>query len=269
MKRFKKILLRSLIVIAVLLVAGMFGMRWSGSKHEPVEAVAGAENVYRIRNMIVDFYAAKTSDGVILFDAGVDVTGGPLDALLAKANANDPKRDQVKTVFVTHGHTDHIAAISLLPQAKVYASAEDAATMQGQGANQRPMPKILGKIFGVPPVNATDLLKGRSEIPVGDGREKVLAIPFPGHTPGSYLYVFRGVLFVGDAFNFSNERLEFPPNVVTEDMGAVRLSIAQLPKLLEGVEVKIICTGHGGCTYPENTAALLDQLVAQAQAAFN
>ncbi len=264
MGRARIILLTLVALAALLVIAVVLVVRPMASKFDPPEAVAGADRVFRLRNVVVDYYAVKTDDGAILFDAGLDSRGPALDALLSAASS---KRDEVQAAFITHGHSDHIAGAVLLPQAKIYASALEAAAMRGESENKRPVPKILRKVFGVKPVKITDALEGRIEIPVSGGRERVLAIPLAGHTAGSYAYVFRGVLFAGDAFNYEDGVLSFPPDIVTEDMAAVRRSIAQLPKLLGGVDVKIICTGHGGCTPADQTRALLDTFVKQASAA--
>ncbi len=291
MGRAKKILMVLVALAAVLVIVVVLVVRPMGSKFDPPEAVAGADRVYRVRNNVVDFYTARlnegatdgantgantsanigtntstnpgTNTGAILFDAGLDSRGPTLDALLAAAGS---KREDVTAVFITHGHADHIAGALLLPQAKVYASALEAGAMLGDSENKRPLPKILRKIFGVKPVKITDTLEGRVEIPVAGERERVLAIPLPGHTTGSYVFVFRGVLFAGDAFNYENGVLTYPLELVTEDMAAARHSIAQLSTLLQGVDVKVICTGHGGCTPPDKTRDLLDVFVKQASA---
>ena len=51
---------------------------------------------------------------------------------------------------------------------------------------------------------ATDVLRGSDDIEIGDG---VVAIPVPGHTRGSVLYLFDGgYLFTGDSLAWSHER---------------------------------------------------------------
>ena len=57
---------------------------------------------------------------------------------------------------------------------------------------------MFGTLLSVPPVEASHRLEGKADIDVGNG-EWVIAVPLPGHTPGSYVYLFDGVLFAGDA----------------------------------------------------------------------
>ena len=69
--------------------------------------------------------------------------------------------------------------------------------------------------MGFPAVTAADPLTGAATIEVGerggkDGKDakKVKAFPIPGHTPGSYAFLYDGVLFVGDAMIFKQGRLD-------------------------------------------------------------
>lgn len=259
MRRGLTILLTVLVTVAVLGVVFVRYARSIAGRHEPIEAVAGAEGIFRARNMVVDLYAARTAGGAILFDAGVDSSGVVLDALLGAAGS---ARDRVQAVFITHGHQDHVTGAALLRATEIYVGAEDAELMQGADSRKF-APDFMAKVFDLPGATATQTLNGRTEIQIG--ADTVLAIPFPGHTPGSTLYLYRGVLFVGDTFNYANGHLDYPPGVVTEDMALARASIAQLPQLLTGLDVQIICTGHGGCTPPGEARRLIENFVAPAR----
>ena len=61
-----------------------------------------------------------------------------------------------------------------------------------------------------PAVTATDPLTGAATIDVSQDADakKVKAFPIPGHTPGSYAFLYDGVLFVGDAMVFKQGRLD-------------------------------------------------------------
>ena len=54
---------------------------------------------------------------------------------------------------------------------------------------------------------------------IGFGEQKVVALPFPGHTPGSYLFVFDGVLFVSDSIQISDGKLDFAMRAVLRRHG--------------------------------------------------
>ena len=87
---------------------------------------------------------------------------------------------------------------------------------------------------------------------VGDG-EEVLAIPLPGHTPGSYAYLFDGVLFTGDALYIHDGHMALSepdaPELEPQSCGGV----SQLGALFRENRINLVCTGHRGCTPPLDT----------------
>ena len=224
----------------------------------PPEAVG---RITRERNLFTDLYAAKAGGGVILFDAGVDPEGGALDRLLAALSA---KRDDVRDVFLSHGHFDHVAAAPVCTKAKIRVGAPDVEFMAQRAPMIAPVAgKLLNAVFPVPPVIATDPLIGRVEIPVGD--EKVLAIPTPGHTPGSYVFVFDGVMFAGDSMVIDGNKLGFCMGPFSVDVPGNKKAIAALGEALGGVEVHTVCTGHMGCTPPGKGKQMLADLIERAK----
>ena len=74
------------------------------------------------------------------------------------------------------------------------------------------------------------------------------AFPIPGHTPGSYAFLYDGVLFVGDAMIFKQGRLDPAIKLFDAHPDDNKASIRQLQKQVENEEIDIVCTGHGGCT---------------------
>src|SRR5262249_28516167 len=110
-----------------------------------------------------------------------------------------------------------------------------------------------------PPGNVTDPLSGATEIPVGDGKV-VRAYPAPGHTPGSYVFLYDGTLFVGDTMNFKGGKLERAPAPFDADRAAAGRAIISIRDLAKRQAVERICTGHSGCTPPGNAITLLDDI---------
>ena len=80
---------------------------------------------------------------IILFDAGVDRAGAALDRLLG---ALDADRDDVREVFLTHGHFDHVAASPLCAQAKIRVGAPDVVI---PAANHRSIAALADALAGV------------------------------------------------------------------------------------------------------------------------
>ncbi|HEX4460101.1 MAG TPA: MBL fold metallo-hydrolase, partial [Polyangia bacterium] len=195
-----------------------------------------------------------------LFDSGADPEGRALDALLAAMHA---RRDDVSDVFLTHGHGDHVAAAPLATRARIHAGKDDVAMM----AQKSPMVPLLARymrfVLPTPVVTASDAIAARREIPV-DGADKVIAIPFPGHTPGSTIYFYAGVLFAGDAVNFENDKLTLAFAPFTVDTQLNRRNVAALGTFIPLDQIKVVCTGHSGCTPEADTRRMLDDVIKKA-----
>ena len=261
MARTRSRALRIVLVIAVIAIAIVAACRLLRRASSPPEIIG---RVQRERNLFTDLYGARAGGGVILFDAGVDPAGGALDRLLASLGAG---RGDVRDVFLTHGHFDHVAASPLCAQARIRVGAPDVAFLAQRAPTVGTFAvKSLRALFPPPPVFATDPLVGRVEVPLGGG-DKVLAIPTPGHTPGSYVFVFDKTLFAGDTLVIDGDKLGFAMAAFSIDPDANRRSVAALGEALAGLDVQTVCTGHMGCTPPGRGATMLAELVAKAREA--
>jgi glyoxylase-like metal-dependent hydrolase (beta-lactamase superfamily II) len=259
-RRLRKGALVVVGVVAVLMLATRL------LRHQATAPVRVGASVLRVRNLFTEIYGARVGDRVVLFDAGVDEAGDALDVLLAGLGAN---RDGVSDVFLSHGHFDHVAASPLCTKARIHVGAEDVALLaQAREAvgEQRPAARLFSLLFAVPPIHATDPYPGRVTLPISDGRN-VLAIPLPGHTRGSYVMVFDGVLFAGDSLQIDGDRLELAMGAFSVDMEANRRGVVALRNALAGAAIDFVCTGHQGCTPPGRARAMLDELTARAGAA--
>ena len=217
--------------------------------------------VWRLHGPVSDFYAARAGDHVLLFDSGADPEGRGLDALLAAMHA---RRDDVSDVFLTHGHGDHVAAAPLASRARVHAGQGDVDMMAQKSPTVPLLARYMRFILPTPKVEARDAISARSEIQV-DGAEKVIAIPFPGHTPGSTIYFYAGVLFAGDAINFEGDKLTlaFPPFTVDKQLN--RRNVSALGTFIPLDQIKVVCTGHSGCTPEADTRRMLDDVINKAR----
>ncbi len=256
--RQRRVVLVIWLALLAFLVVAIGFIRHGRHQFDAPANVRGA--VWRVHGPVSDFYAARAGDHVLLFDSGADPEGRGLDALLAAMQA---RRDDVSDVFLTHGHGDHVAAAPLLTRARLHAGKGDVDMM----AQKSPMVPLLARymrfVLPTPKVDARDAIATRSEIQV-DGAEKVLAIPFPGHTPGSTVYFYAGVLFAGDAINFEKDKLtlSFPPFTVDSQLN--RRNVAALGTFIPLDQIKVVCTGHSGCTPEADTRRLLDDIIHKA-----
>ncbi len=214
------------IVVAVLVV--LAGGVWYSAFGNNLATFDGpvADGVEAVVDGYANVFIVESDRGqVVLVDAGKDASGKALLAALARRKLAP---SSVAAIFLTHGHPDHTAACKLFPDAAVYAMEPDVAMIGDAAKVTRP-------------------LHDGDVVTVGTVRVEAFAVP--GHTPGSAVYLARGVLFFGDSAGASKKH---------EVMRAVRLfskdpaqNVASL-KALEAkleprkAEIQAMAFGHTG-----------------------
>ena len=113
--------------------------------------------------------------------------------------------NDVRTVILTHLHTDHAGGVSAFSQSQIFVSAADYKLAQGFGGELRGyLPRHLPAWFAPQPLTFEPTPFGTFEAScrvtnAGD----VIAVPTPGHTPAhvSVIVLYNGVSFflAGDA----------------------------------------------------------------------
>jgi hydroxyacylglutathione hydrolase len=244
------------IILGVLGAGAVVALRVARGKPSAPETVKPDVVAVSAAGMYV--YAARAGSKVLLFDAGGDPGAQPALAALAALGAH---RGDVTDLFLTHGHGDHTAGAAALTGAKVHLGAADVALAEGKAVPSAPVAKFLVKVLAPPPVTISAPISGAGvqTIDVGDGKQ-VKAFPVPGHTAGSYAFLYDGVLFVGDAMVFKQGRLDRGPGFLDDDKAQAGTAIASLKQQLGDSEVDTICTGHGGCTPKGLGKNLLEEL---------
>jgi hydroxyacylglutathione hydrolase len=260
--RTVKVLLVLVIVVAALGGGAIVGLR--AGRDKVSAATELKPNFVTVTNAVrIGLYAARVAPGphVVVFDTGFDPQGRPIDALLSALGAS---HDDVTDVFLTHGHFDHVAGVPTLPKAHTHLGAPDVPLAAGQIQPEAFVPMILGKALAVPvAVNAP--LSGVATFPLGgaDATKTVKAFPVPGHTPGSYAFLYDGVLIVGDIMVLKEGRLDPPPGLFDPHPDQNKAAIISLKTQLANETVDIVCTSHGGCTPKGLGKTLLDDLISR------
>ncbi|MBI4288643.1 MAG: MBL fold metallo-hydrolase [Chloroflexi bacterium] len=128
----------------------------------------------------------------------------------------------VKFILITHGHSDHLGALSEVKAAlnvPVAVHPEDASRL---------------------PVSPDMMLEHGQSLPLG--KHKLKVVHTPGHTPGSVCFLLAGHLFAGDTLFPNGPGKTNSPR----DFDVIMESLVHQVFVLPGETV--VYPGHGGST---------------------
>jgi hydroxyacylglutathione hydrolase len=243
------------IILGVLGAGAVAALRVARTRPSAAEQIK--PNLVAVSAAGMYVYAARVGTHVIVFDTGADPAGHPVDAALAALGAG---HGEVSDIFITHAHGDHTAGAAAFSGAKVHLGAPDVPVAEKKAEPAALVPKLMAKALSIPAITVSDPLTGVATIDFGEGKV-VKAFPTPGHTPGSYVFVYDGVLFAGDTMVFKQGRLDRPPKMFDADADGAKTALLGLKQQLAGTEIDAVCSGHGGCTPKGLGKNLLDDLL--------
>ena len=190
-------------------------------------------NIYAVKNQMGAVYFVKTNNGYIMIDSGSKP--GKFQSSLEKAGIDV---HEVKWVFLTHSDYDHVAGLTMFPNAEIFMNEDELPLINGSvkrspsGGNKMPAGFDINKI---------KLLRDSQEILCSG--TSVTCIKAPGHTPGSMAYMVDGhYLFTGDAFLVKKGKIDIHP--FTMDKEQAKLTIGQLTGIFPSAS--IVFTSHYG-----------------------
>jgi glyoxylase-like metal-dependent hydrolase (beta-lactamase superfamily II) len=198
-------------------------------------------------------YLARTDSGVIAIDLGWMNGSAMLREALAELGATP---DDVRFVFLTHAHRDHVVGWRDVQGARFVLGAGEVPYFTGVQQYRGLVPRV-GDWFNSPDYPAPGLL---TLVPIANdttfvlGSDTLRAYPIPGHTAGSTAYLFRGVLFAGDAINrrplvgFRGARPE-----MSDDVARSRASVRDLWRRIGALPLRTVCTAHAKCTRADSS----------------
>jgi glyoxylase-like metal-dependent hydrolase (beta-lactamase superfamily II) len=201
-------------------------------------------------------YVARTDSGVIAIDLGWWGHERAISRALERLGA---RPTDVKQVFLTHTHRDHIAAWSMVRQARFHLAAAEYPLFVGQASHRGWMVRLAEGINGtsLPKPDELDVQTYSRDTAYVIGRDTLRAFIVPGHTAGSAAYLFRGVLFIGDAATHSMFRGFRPAKAqFSDDPALAAENLAALASRLPPTGIRVICTSHAECALwrPGHTA---------------
>ena len=164
------------VLCALVLAAGVVFYSALAPNRPIEDGSEPAPGVRTVKNGFVSVFFLDAGAGKVgLVDAGNDKDG---KAILAELQRRGLDAAAIAGIFLTHGHRDHTAACRLFPGATVYALEAEVGVVGAACKVDHPLHD--GEI-----------------VTINDLRVETLAAP--GHTPGSAVYLSRGVLFFGDS----------------------------------------------------------------------
>lgn len=192
-------------------------------------------------------YAARTDSGVIVLDLGWMGGSLTLREVLVEVGANP---SDVAAVFLTHTHRDHITGWRQLRDATFHMSAAEVERFVGREMHAGRVPRLAESIVPSdrPEPGELDVRGFTRDTSFVLGSDTLRAYLLPGHTAGSVAYLFRRVLFVGDALSwtmFSGLRPDKP--IHSDDSALNRAGVAALWEKLPEGGVDWVCTAHAKC----------------------
>lgn len=250
----------AVVAVLLVLVLGTFGYVF-GLNQAPRGGPALNANILEVADSFATTYLFELSSGkIVLIDAGNDASGTPILEALEQRHKT---ADDVVGIFITHAHPDHDAAVAKFPKAQVYAMQEEAAIADASEPYNSPLHRWLGDT-NPHPFKVTHPLHDQEAVMLED--LTVTAYAVPGHTPGSALYLARGVLFLGDAANIGRGGNMRPPVWLVSrnvDQGLASLAAALDKIAANKAEVRMVTSSHSGNMEGAAAVAALRQLASQ------
>lgn len=234
-------------VLAIALASALGGCTLNLARvASPPESVAFT-TAFPWNSMI---YAARTEAGVVVIDLGWQRPERALARFLARMDAAP---EDVTDVFLTHSHRDHIGGWRAVPHARFHMAVDEVAHFEGRDDHHDLPSRLAELLLGDPapwpgevavrPFSADTLYVF--------GADTLRAFRVSGHTPGSAAYLFRGVLFAGDAIARSYLTGYQPAmRIFTDDVQGSRESLHALFARIDEFDVQWVCTAHGKCARP-------------------
>ena len=216
-----------------------------------------AKGIRRLGKGLVNAYLVESDGEVTIVDAGAPSYWGDLPAELA---AMGRTLDDVRSVVLTHGHSDHIGFAERIRRERhtpILVHEADAALARGevknpaQGTGKYRLRPLLGFVAWSA-AHGLLRLKHVAEVSTyGDGA--TLDVPgsprvilLPGHTPGSAALHFAGhdTLFIGDAIATYSVSTGADGPMIAPFTADPAEALASLSRL-DGLEAGLVLPGHG------------------------
>ena len=231
----------ALVSLAGLLAAGCAGgVGPLVEPHASAVALTGGPNTSMV-------FLARTDSGVVAIDLGWWGAEAAVRGALASLDATP---DSVRHVFLTHSHRDHVGAWRLVAGSEFHLAAPELRLLIGEAAHGGAVPRWAEHLrpSDLPASGELDARPFAADTMFVFGADTLRAYIVPGHTAGSAAYLFRGILFLGDAATWTPWGGFAPAmRIHSEDRRQAMASLEALWKRLPTGAVAHVCTAHARC----------------------
>ena len=220
-----------LVGILILLVAGFGYKFYSETKvMTPSETSRVNDSVFCLKDKFVNVFVFKGKTSYLMIDAGVSEVS--LKVEFGKLGITP---DQITTILLTHTDGDHIGALAMFKNAKVYIHKDEEQMINGE----------KGKVFFMKTVwkPGTYNLFNSNDSLVFDGIS-VKVLHTPGHTPGSCCFLINNeYLLAGDNVAYLQGKYQHFNDFFNMNTAQQKVSFKQIPGLNTA---KYVMTAHYG-----------------------
>lgn len=223
--------LGSIILLIVLFFAWyMIKAKAEINLMTPTESKVIDNNILSVHDSFTNLYLVKDSSQYLAIDAGNSPE--TVSAELKKLSV-DPSK--ITALLLTHSDADHVAAISLFKNAKVFLSKQEEQMVNG---------KTSRFLFFGNKIDAREYSTIDDQQVITIGHLKIKGILTPGHTPGSMCYLVNDkYLFTGDALSLKNGKIAKFNEFFNMDTNTAVQSIANITQI---PEAEYLFTAHYG-----------------------
>lgn len=234
-RKVKRILLIPGIIILLIIAvfaAYMIRFKLATKSMTPVETMRIVDNIYSIKDSFVNLFLIKDGEQFIAIDGGNDAD--VIEKEMGKLKINP---DKITAVFLTHTDNDHIAAIKLCKNARIFISRQEEQMINGKKSR---FLFFKNTIFN----RQYELVDDQRTVTMGN--TLIRGILTPGHTPGSMCWLVNNkYLFTGDVLGLKNGKIAEFSSFFNMDSEAASRSVDKIAKL---TEPEYLFTAHYGYT---------------------
>lgn len=232
-KPFKRVLFGTgIVIILLVLISVGFMMKMKSEIKTMHSAETGliVNNISAIQDGFSNLFLVKSGENYIAIDAGQNPT-----VIAQELKKLHIKPEKIIAVLLTHSDGDHVGALNLFTNAKVYLSKQEEPMVRGEKSR---LLFIKNKIEA----EAYTTLSDQQVLRIGN--RNIKGVLTPGHTPGSMCFLIDDkYLFTGDALSLKEGKIDRFNEFFNMD---TKQAIHSLDKIAHFPEVEYIFTAHHG-----------------------